>query len=69
MARACNRSYGFASVAGQIGGGLFFSVAAEGANAARHAQAYRDSIAVVATLFAACIVIAALMSGSAHRRR
>jgi len=50
-------------------GGLFFSVAAEGANAARHAQAYRDSITVVATLFAACIVIAALMSTSAHRRR
>lgn len=50
-------------------GGLFFSAAARGANAARYAQAYRDSIAVVAALLAVCVVIAALMSGWARRRR
>lgn len=48
-------------------GGVFFSVAAQGADAARYASAYRDSIAIVATLFAACIVIAALMTGRPRR--
>jgi hypothetical protein len=34
----------------------------------RYAQAYRDSMTVVAMLFPACIVIAAVMSGWARRR-
>lgn len=49
-------------------GGLFFTLIAHEATPAAYAHAYRVSIGVVAGLFAACVVVAGILSARAHRR-